>query len=176
MRYARAAIAVLAAITVAGCGGSDSKDEVAVDAPALSPGCYTVDLFDPFTIKAPPPEIAEEADDFLGVWMNGAWDGKWCHDLYVTSVNADGSVEVLDAYGPYVPAGVEATVFRREGHLKDGVLTLHSQGATVTYHRDGAYLVGTRKGAYGDFDIIMSREKNVAIGEPVMLPRGFKHS
>ncbi|HET7409567.1 MAG TPA: hypothetical protein VFJ13_05160, partial [Paracoccaceae bacterium] len=123
-----------------------------------------------------PAEVAQEAHKFLGVWKHGAWDGKWCHDLYVTSISTDGSVEVLDAYGPYRAAGMEATVFRRTGTLEDGVLTFHSRGGTVRYRRDGEYLVGTRKGTLGDFEIIMSREEDVAIGEPVMLERAVRKS
>jgi hypothetical protein len=174
MRNSLAALAVLA---VAGCGGSEPEQVVAVNlGDQLSPGCYTVDLFDPFTIEPPAPEVAQEAQKFLGVWKNGAWNGKWCHDLYITRVDADGSVVVLDAYGPFSAAGLEATVFRRQGTLKDGVLTLHSRGGTVKYQREGDYLVGTRKGTLGKMEITMSREENVAIGEPVMLKRAVTKS
>lgn len=165
-------LAVLAVTAVAGCA-AEKPQEVAAVSPAelLDPECYTVDLFDPFTIKEPTPEVPEEASAFLGVWKQGAWNGQWCHDLYVTQVTADGEVEVLDAYGPYRAAGIEATVFKRTGRIRDGVLTLHSQGGKVEYKLDGGYLVGKRRGTLGNMEIVMSRQQNVAVGEPVKLAR-----
>lgn len=173
---ARHLLAALAVLAVAGCGGKEPEVAKVDLGDQLSPDCYTVDLFDPFTIRNPPTEVASEANKFLGVWMHGAWDGKWCHDLYIINVSADGTVDLLDAYGPYRAAGLEATVFRRKGKLKDGVLTFHSRGGTVHYRRDGDYLVGTRKGTLGNFDIIMSREDNVDFGKPVMLARASARS
>lgn len=172
----RTFVTVLAVLAIAGCGGPEPEVAQVEEADLLRPDCYTVDLFDPFTIQNPPADVAPEAHKFLGVWKNGAWDGKWCHDLYITRVAADGSVEVLDAYGPFRAAGFEATVFKRTGRLKDGVLTFHTRGGTVQYKRDGEYLVGTRKGTLGNFEIVMSREDNVAIGEPVMLARAVTGS
>lgn len=168
-------MAVLAILAVAGCGGKKPDNIAAADAgDKLKPECYTVDLFDPFTVESPPAEVADEADGFLGVWKNGAWNGKWCHDLYVTKVTADGQVEVLDAYGPLHSSGIEATVFRRKGTLKDGVLSFRSQGGQVEYRRNGEYLVGERKGVLGDFEIIMAREEGVETGEPIMLARAIQ--
>lgn len=161
-------VAAAAMLALAGCAKEEPVEVAVVDlSEKLSPGCYTVDLFDPYTIENPPPEVAQEAHQFLGVWKDGAWNGTWCHDLYITQVAADGSVTVLDAYGPLRPAGLEATVFRRVGKLKDGVLTFHSRGGTVEYRRDGNYLVGMRKGTLGQMEIIMHRQDDIAIGTPI---------
>ena len=166
-------LAFLALIAFAGCADKDQPAGVAVAtlADRLNPTCYTVDLFDPFTLEKPAPDVPPETKAFLGVWKHGAWNGQWCHDLYVTRVGADGNVEVLDAYGPYSAAGIEATVFKRKGRIKDGVLTFHSQGGTVEYRLDGEYLVGTRKGTLGNMEITMSRQDDVAVGKPVKLAR-----
>lgn len=164
--------AIVAVLAVAGCG--EKEPEVATPdltlADKLSPGCYTVDLFDPYTIEQPTPEVPADSSAFLGVWKNGAWNGEWCHDLYVTRVAADGTVEVLDAYGPMRSAGIEATVFRRKGQVKDGILTFHSQGGKVEYKRDGEYLVGFRKGTLGKMEITMSRQEGMAMATPSPMP------
>lgn len=170
MRYP---VAVLAVLALTGCGffqwGSDDAEVGPVS--LMQPDCYTVDLFDPFTVKAPPKEMAEKANEFLGVWMQGAWNGKWCHDLYVTSVSANGEVEVLDAYGPWPDAGMRPVVFRRTGWLTDGVLTLHTQAGTARYWREGRYLAGTLTGALGEMEIMLRRNDSVVMGEPTKLPR-----
>ena len=163
----RRVVPALAVLAVAACAEKEPPPAppapVLSHADRLSPGCYTVDLFDPYTIEAVAPETPPDAAAFLGVWMNGAWNGDWCHDLYVTRVSADGRATVLDAYGPFRAAGIEATVFRREGFIKDGVLTFHTQGGTVEYRRDGEYLVGKRRGTMGIMDITMSRPEGMVL-------------
>ncbi len=139
----------------------------------LSPGCYTVDLFDPYEIEHPGPDVPVEMHGFLGVWKNGAWNGAWCHDLYVTKVYADGSVDVLDAYGPFAAARREATVFKRKGRIKDGVMTLNHGRAAVNYRLVDAYLVGKRRDSFGTYEITMSREQGLP-ATPAPLPRPVK--
>ena len=156
--------AVIGLLAIAGCA-QEKRAEVETDLrKQLSPGCYTVDLFDPYTIEYPGPDVPEDARAFLGVWKNGAWGGHWCHDLYITRAFADGSVELLDAYGPFRQAGIEATVFKRKGRVKDGVLTFRSQnGSLVEYRIVDDYLVGQRRGTLGKFEITMSREDGLGI-------------
>jgi hypothetical protein len=155
--------AVFGLLGIAGCA-AEKQAEVEVDiSKRLSPGCYTVDLFDPYTIEYPGPDVPEDASAFLGVWKNGAWGGHWCHDLYIMRAFADGSVELLDAYGPFHRVGIDATVFKRKGRVKDGVLSFNSQqGSRVEYRIVGDYLVGERKGSLGTFEITMSREERLA--------------
>lgn len=151
------------ALVLVGCT-PEKRAEVEVDwRKRLSPGCYTVDLFDPYTIQYPDASVPQEYSDFLGVWQNGAWGGTWCHDLYITKVGADGSVELLDAHGPD-GAGYEATVFKRQGQIQDGVLTFRSvNGLTVSYRRVGEFLVGERRSTIGKVEITMSRTDGIAL-------------
>jgi hypothetical protein len=155
----RKLLAVTALLAIAACA-EEKRAEVETDLrKKLSPGCYTVDLFDPYKIEEPGSDVPEDARAFLGVWKNGAWGGRWCHDLYITKAFSDGQVELLDAYGPYREAGIEATVFKRTGRVKDGVLSFTSQhGSPVEYRLVGDYLVGERRGTLGTFEITMSRE------------------
>jgi hypothetical protein len=166
MNRLAAAIGLLA---IAGCASEERQANVEADiGKRLSPGCYTVDLFDPYTIERPGPGVPEDARAFLGVWKNGAWGGHWCHDLYITRAFADGSVELLDAYGPYREVGIEATVFKRKGQVEDGVLTFRSQHKSpVRYRVVGDYLVGERRGKLGTFEITMSREEGLPPGQAV---------
>jgi hypothetical protein len=151
-------VAALGLLAIAGCA-EEQQAKVEVDlGKRLSPGCYTVDLFDPYTIEQPGPDVPEEAMAFLGVWKDGAWGGHWCHDLYITRAFADGSVELLDAYGPFREAGYEATVFKRRGRVENGVLKFFSRDRSpVEYRIVGGYLVGERRGTLGTFEITMSR-------------------
>ena len=130
----------------------------------LSPGCYTVDLFDPYRLEYPEPGVTAEQRKFLGVWQNGSWNDEWCHDLYVTKISADGTVEVLDAYGPYPRFKYEASVYKRVGKIENGVLTFISHAdAPVSYRLVGDFLVGTRQDIFGKSDITMSRTDRLAV-------------
>lgn len=164
-------IVVFTLLLAVGCT-AEKRAQVEVDLrKKLSPGCYTVDLFDPYEIKYPEAEVPQEYAAFLGVWQNGAWGGTWCHDLYITQVSADGQVVLLDAHGPD-GAGIEATVFKRKGFIKDGVLTFLSIGSVpVSYRLVGDYLVGERKSAIGKVEITMSRTDGIAlVPEPPLKP------
>lgn len=158
---------MLAIAALAGCT-AEKQAKVKVDlSKKLSPGCYTVDLFDPYQIEYPAADVPEGSRNFLGVWKNGAWGGRICHDLYITKVLANGDVELIDAYGPDRANGREATVFKRRGQIKDGVLSFYSYGrAPVRYRLVGQYLVGERRDAFGKFEITMSRADGLA-GTPV---------
>ena len=167
-------LTVLVALAIAGCAPMKAKkpagDPYAKD---LSPGCYTVDLFDPYNLQYPAEGVPAEHREFLGVWRQGAWGGNWCHDLYVLAVHPDGTAEVLDLYGPKRDSGIEATVFKRRGFFENGELVLRSIGyATVTYRREGKYLLGSRDGIHGEFNAVMVREEKVAqVPIPPVNPR-----
>ena len=165
---------VVLALAIAGCVPMKAKKQVGdPHAKNLSPGCYTVDLFDPYVLQYPEETVSAEAREFLGVWRQGAWGGDWCHDLYVTAVYPDGTVDVLDLYGPKRDSGVEATVFKRRGFIENGTLKLNSVGfAKVTYRREGRYLLGFRDGVHGEFNATMIREEKVAqVPIPPVNPR-----
>lgn len=170
----RRILAFLALAALAACA-EEKRAKVQVDvSKRLSPGCYTVDLFDPYKLEAPGPAVSVENRKFIGVWKNGAWGGRWCHDLYITKVSPDGTVDLLDAYGPSSAHGTEATVYRRTGQIKDGVLTFFSHARTpVSYRIVGDYLVGERKDVLGTFEITMSREDGLAeVPVPQSRPTG----
>ena len=155
------AIAVLCA--VAACGAQRKAERAPNLADSLSPGCYTVDLFDPYRLEYPSADVPAGYREFLGVWQNGAWGGQWCHDLYITKVHADGRVELLDVYGPSPKHGHEASVFKRTGQIEGGVLTfLSHRRAPVSYRIVGDFLVGNRSDHVGKSEITMSRTDRVA--------------
>jgi hypothetical protein len=160
-----------AVAALAACAQPKPKKTVSLE-DSLSPGCYTVDLFDPYKIEYPDASVPADARQFLGVWKNGAWNGSWCHDLYVTKVYADGRVEVLDTHGPSPFSGVDATAFKRTGSIKNGVMSLRVDGFPVTYRIVDGYLVGKRKILNGSLDITMSREDGIAqVPIPPVNPR-----
>ena len=139
----------------------------------LSVGCYTVDLFDPYRLEFPNAGVDPTHSKFIGVWKDAAWNGEWCHDLYITEVLPDGTVTLLDAYGPYLKQKREATVFKRRASLKDGVLSFTSiGGAAVSYKLsdDGAYLIGRRVDVLGEYAITMARRDGIAV-PPIPLRR-----
>lgn len=157
-------IVVLLALGALAACAPERKAKIEVDLrERLSPDCYTVDLFDPYRLEYPSAEVSAENRKFLGVWKNGAWGGNWCHDLYITKVSPDGTVELLDAYGPSAKHGHEATVYKRTGRIDKGVLTFMSHKQTpVSYKLAGEYLVGTRKDLFGTIEITMSRTDRLA--------------
>lgn len=129
----------------------------------LVPGCYTVDLFDPYRIKYPEQGVPPEHVAFLGVWKDGGWGKTWCHDLYITEVRADGTVILLDAHGPDRKRGIEAQVFKRTAQLQNGVLTFVSIGkAPVSYRIENGYLVGERKEFRDPQRIVLNQTRRVA--------------
>ncbi len=132
----------------------------------LKVGCYTVDLFDPYRLQFPENGVPRANSKFIGVWKDAAWDGEWCHDLYVTEVRQDGTVTLLDAYGPSTKQNREATVFKRQAVIKDGALTFTSVGgASVVYRlsENGNFLIGRRIDALGKSEITMARRDGVAV-------------
>lgn len=163
----RALLAVAVAVALSGCVMQQKKPKETTPSLAdnLSIGCYTVDLFDPYRLQYPEAGVPDDIRPFIGVWKDAAWNGVWCHDLYVTEVKPDGTVILLDAHGPYLENGHEATIFKRIGKIKDGVLTFESIGkALVTYRLadDGKYLVGNRIDAFGKYEITMARADGFA--------------
>ena len=152
------AILLVAALTVAACATKDEPKPELVDlSKNLIPSCYTVDLFDPYLLEYPEAGVPDEHFKFLGVWKQGAWNGEWCHDLYVTTVRADGTAEVLDAYGPYARQGREATVFRRPAKIEGDELIVAGGTAVARYRLNGDFLQGLRRDIFGKYEITMAR-------------------
>ena len=161
----RLCVAALA-VALAACAPVAKKPTKVVDlSDRLSVGCYTVDLFDPYRIEYPTAGVSAENAKFLGVWKDAAWDkDNWCHDLYITDVRPDGTVTLLDAYGPNPKRGWEAQVYKRTAQIVDGALTFNSIGRSqVTYRLQGDFLVGTRKDFFTTQEITMGRSEGVAL-------------
>lgn len=160
-------VIIAGALALAACEMKPKKPEVVkTHADNLKVGCYTVDLFDPYRLQFPDNGVPRENSKFIGAWKDAAWNGEWCHDLYVTEVRADGTAVLLDAYGPSTKQNVEATVFKRTARIADGVLTFTSLGgATVAYRlsKNGDFLLGRRVDALGASEITMARRDGVAV-------------
>lgn len=159
--------AAVLVVSLAGCM-QPPKKPVAVAPPDLSDqlkvGCYTVDLFDPYKINYPKGAVPPEYVKFLGVWKDGAWDGKWCHDLYITDVTADGTVTLLSAYGPNTARKWEAQIYKRTGKITDGVLSFDGVlGAKKSYRLVGnRFLVGERNDFVAKETITLARRDGLA--------------
>ena len=163
----RKLIWVAAVLALTACVTTKKQAKTEPDSPDLtkdlSIGCYTVDLFDPYRINYPKAGVSPENAKFLGVWKDGAWDkDEWCHDLYITEVRADGSVVLLDAYGPNPNRGSEAVVFKRIGQIEDGVLSFVSGGAKVSYRVRGNFLVGQRVDLFSSMNATIRRVDGIA--------------
>jgi len=130
----------------------------------LVPDCYTVDLFDPYRIQYPEQGVPPQNAKFLGVWQNGGWSKQWCHDLYITEVRADGTVTLLDAYGPDRARRLEAQVYKRTARIENGVLRfLTINNVPVSYRLEDGYLIGERLDYNGKEQIVLSRTDGLAL-------------
>ena len=100
-----------------------------------------------------------------GKWGKAAWGGKGCHDLHVTKILADGSVEVMELHAPYEPWGRHATAFRRQGRItKEGRLRLVYSGVSVEYWVQNGRLYGLRSEGGGQMRIAIQPGTNSGLG------------
>lgn len=136
-------VIILGAALLAGACSFGPKE---APPPARSGPCYTVDLFDKYRIKKPGAGVNAEMAALLGEWGNGAWDGEWCHDLYVLEVRKDGVAKVIETFGPSQNWGRRAAAFRRTGSVsRDGVLTLTAGNVVSKYRVRNGQLHGERR-------------------------------
>lgn len=152
-----------AVLMVAGCSFFEKKkptgptpfDKTMVD------DCYTVDLFSVAEIEKPGKDVPDEWQGFFGKWGSAAWDGKWCHDLYVMNITPEGSVDVMDLHAPYEPWGKPATAFRRKGWIsKDGHLFVAYGDVKAEYWLENGRLYGLRRQGSGALRIAMQPRVN----------------
>ncbi|MEM9146704.1 MAG: hypothetical protein AAGC57_10930 [Pseudomonadota bacterium] len=158
------------ALCMAACAPmSEKKAEVPPGFDHLrQPGCYTVDLFKEVPINQPAPEVPAEHAAFLGEWGNGVWNGKWCHDLLIHTIHADGRVELLDMHAPTNVYGQPATIFKRIGQIReDGALHFAHGVTTRSYRIIDGLMHGTRDGSLGTLEIVLSKKGVV----PLPIPR-----
>lgn len=141
-------ITALAALGVAlaGCAPKRAATGPTPYDRTVDAGCYTVDLFTPSTVTQPTDDVPSEWHGYLGKWGGGAWEGKWCHDLYVLSITADGKVDIISAHAPFPEWGREATAFRRQGLIgKNGRLTVRFKDVVLEYRLEKGSLLGDRR-------------------------------
>lgn len=132
------------AIGVAACAPKPKVTRTAFDK-TVKEDCYTVDLFTPAVIEAPQTNVPQPWQDFSGHWGGGAWEGVWCHDLYVLSISPGGEVDLIEAHAPYEPWGKVATAFRRKATLTaDSRLRLFYRGVRVEYWVENGRLYGAQ--------------------------------
>ena len=127
--------------------------------------CYTVELFTVADIEPPGADVPAEWAAYSGIWGKAAWEGKWCHDLHVMKIEADGSVEVMELHAPYEPWGKPATAFRRQGRITDeGRLRIRYSGVVVEYWVQNGRLYGLRKEGGGSMRIALQPGSNSGLG------------
>ena len=120
--------------------------------------CYTVDLFTPARIKVPGQDIPEAWRNFSGRWGGGAWEGEWCHDLYVLEIEPNGTVHVISAHAPLPAWGKQATAFRRTAQIdRDGRMRMRIGRTMVEYWLEDDRLHGHRDEGVGQWEIAMVR-------------------
>lgn len=164
----RPILCVAAALAVAACGGSGGGAVVAT-APTgldayrntLDETCYTVDLFGEVPFASPASDVPAQWRAFSGKWGGGAWQGVWCHDLYVLDVTSSGRVSLIETHAPYAEWGKPATAFRRSGQIgEDGRLRVRYGPVRVEYWVDGDTLYGLRQESRGTLRIAMTRQQS----------------
>lgn len=127
--------------------------------------CYTVELFTVAKVETPGDDVPPEWAAYSGKWGKAAWEGKWCHDLHVTKINADGTVEVMSLHAPYEPWGKPATAFRRQGRITDdGRLRIVFSGVAVEYWIEDGRLYGLRSEGGGKMRIKLQPGTNSGLG------------
>lgn len=162
-----------ACLVVAGCAKEPVEVAEAPPPELTRDDCYTVVLFDDVDIVRPGPDVPAEYHGFVGNWQKGAWDGKWCHDVLISKVGADGSAELFEMHAPYAEWGQPASAFKRKGRFDEsGNLRFRYDTEVVTYKLVDGRLHARRSGRFGDLVAVLVNGETVrrdAAGVPVGL-------
>lgn len=163
MRYfGPVALCVAAAVGLSACAPKQAKKTVTAFDRTIQEDCYTVDLFTPAVIEPPASNVPKPWGKFSGHWGGGAWDGVWCHDLYILSIGANGEVDLIEAHAPHEPWGKVATAFRRKATLTaDSRLRLFYKGVRVEYWVENGRLYGARFEGGRENRVTLSRRDRV---------------
>lgn len=143
---------------VAGCATKDVETvDMTPPAPELTRAdCYTVVLFDDPPVIAPDESVPPENSAYLGSWTNGAWNGQWCTELYVTQVNPDRSVELYEMHAPYEEWGQPASAYRRTARIDEqGNLRFRYGTESVSYAMVDGTLHASRSGRFGNLKAVL---------------------
>lgn len=156
--------AALGALMLAGCAPKQKPRGPTPFDLTVVEDCYTVDLFTTVEVEEP-GEVPDDWKGYSGRWGGAAWDGKWCHDLFVLSIASNGEVEVMELHAPYEQWGKQATAFRRKGFITDdGRLHLRYSGVDIEYWLENGRLHGLRREGEGELRIALTRTVNSRFG------------
>jgi len=139
---------------------AEKKEVASVDPFAFTRDdtCYTVDLFSKAVVVPPDKNVPKDWRAYSGRWGGGAWEGVWCHDLYVLDIKPDGNVTVVETHAPYPQWGKLATAFRRTGRIdENGRLHLAYGRVKVDYWIENGMLYGTRDEGTGVQRVALAR-------------------
>jgi hypothetical protein len=155
----RALISLVAAAGLAGCGGGGPIERIQTAfEETRDPACYTVDLFTKPRFVTPGSDVPADMRAFAGVWGEGAWNGEWCHDLYVLEIKPDGAVKLIETHAPHAPWGKRATAFQRTARIdRDGRLRLRYGRVRTEYWVEDGTLYGVQDEAGDIRRIAMTR-------------------
>ncbi len=154
-------IGVLALGALAACASGDRQPRRnPAFAETTDASCYTVDLFDDPDFVKPGEAVPRRWRDFAGVWGGGAWNGQWCHDLYVLEVKPDGLVRLIETHAPHEPWGKRATAFTRTGRIgPDGRLRLRYGKVESEYWVEDGVLYGLQNDSGDVRRIALTRQR-----------------
>lgn len=142
----------------AACASPERVATVDPFASTRDDSCYTVDLFSKATIVPPNGEVPQDWRGYSGRWGGGAWEGVWCHDLYVLDITPQGDVTVVETHAPYPNWGKLATAFRRTARIDDkGHLRMAYGHVKVEYWLENGMLYGTRNEGTGIQRVALTR-------------------
>ena len=159
------AVCILSTALIVGCAPKRAAKGPTPFDKTVVQDCYTVELFTVAEIEPPGADVPAEWAAFSGKWGKAAWDGKWCHDLHVLTIAADGSVVAMELHAPYEPWGKPATAFRRTGRIgDDGRLRIRYSGVVVEYWVENGRLYGLRKEGGGVLRIALQPGTNSGFG------------
>lgn len=165
------ALVLASAVLLAGC--ATKQPVVQAKPPELTRNdCTTVVLFDKVKIAEPDEAVRPEHRAFLGHWQKGAWQGKWCHDMLISAVYPDGSVDLFDMHAPYAPWGKPATAFKRKGRINEqGVLTFRHGTEVRRYRVVDGRLHAVRSGATAELRaVLINPDTELQVASAVTAP------
>lgn len=144
-------------LVLAGCAKDEPIETAEAPPPELTRAdCYTVVLFDDPPVVQPDEAVPAEHQQFLGSWTRGAWDGKWCTELFVTEVQPGGKVELYEMHAPYPDWGQPASAFKRTARIDDnGDLRFRYGTESVRYRLVEGTLHAERTGRFGALEAVL---------------------
>ncbi|HUF57474.1 MAG TPA: hypothetical protein VMM55_13035 [Thermohalobaculum sp.] len=181
----RVTMIAAAGLVLAGCAKDEPVEVVEAPPPELTrPDCYTVVLFDDPPVVEPDEAVPEPHREFLGSWTRGAWDGKWCTELFVTEIRPDGLVELYEMHAPYPDWGQPASAFKRTARIDDqGDLRFRYGTESLRYRLLDGTLLAERSGRFGKLEAVLVApdaelpvETAAAVGEDAAAPEAAEQT